>query len=103
MTNLEQFIGKYVNRRGYSDTTPVGKIIGILGKSTLIIKEVVAGPNKVKMEYVAGGFSAHCINQSEQEYDFTETDKVLKMRYSKQWLHQYSINECPLKYYDYNF
>ena len=62
-------IGKYINQVLYTDVNPVGKIIGIKGKTKVIIQPVEAGPNKAKMEYIPGGFVGHCYNQNEQEYD----------------------------------
>jgi hypothetical protein len=101
--NLTQYIGSFVNRYGYSDIDPVGQIVGIKGKTTLIIRRVEAGKNKTKMEFIPGGFSATCVNQYEQEYDFEILDYTFEMRYSKQFLKQYRIDSKPVKYYDYNF
>jgi len=100
-----ELIGKYINRVLYSDVDPVGKIIAIKGKTKVIIQPVKAGENKVKMEFIAGGFSAHCVNQGYQEYDFFETGEPFMVSLSKTSLKNrfWSINERPRKYYDYNF
>lgn len=100
-----ELIGKYINRVLWSDVDPVGKIIAIKGKTKVIIQPVDAGENKVKMEFVAGGFSAHCVNQSAQEYDFFEHGDPFEAPLSKTSLlkRYWSIDEQPRKYYDYNF
>jgi hypothetical protein len=98
----EDLIGKYINRHGYSDIDPVGKIVGIKSKTIVFVQPVVAGENKTKMEWVAGGFAGHCVNQHAQSYDFTEEGEVFEMRLSSgDRCHR--ISEKPIKYYDYNF
>ena len=101
--NLQEQIGKYLNRYGYSDVDPIGKIIGVKGKATFIVKRVVAGENKTKMKFVPGGFSAICLNDWAQEYDFHETDEIINFRVSKHSLKRVQIETKPVKYYDYNF
>jgi hypothetical protein len=100
-----ELIGKYINRVLWSDVDPVGKIIAIKGKSKVIIQPVKAGENKVKMEFVAGGFSFHCLNQGSQEYDFIEKGEPFIVSLSNSSLNKrfWRINEHPIKYYDYNF
>jgi hypothetical protein len=100
-----ELIGKYINRVLWSDVDPVGKIIGVKGKTKVIIQPVKAGENKVKMEFIAGGFSAHCINQSFQEYDFLEKGEPFIVSLSNSSLNKrfWRINEYPRKWYDYNF
>lgn len=100
-----ELIGKYINRVLWSDVDPVGKIIGIKGKTKVIIQPIKAGENKVKMEFVAGGFSFHCLNQGNQEYDFFEKGIPFQASLSNSSLKKrfWRINEHPRKYYDYNF
>lgn len=100
-----ELIGKYINRVLWSDVDPVGKIIGIKGKTKIIIQPIKAEENKVKMEFVAGGFSAHCLNQYNQEYDFQESGTPFDTSLSNSKLKNryWSIDNQPRKYYDYNF
>jgi hypothetical protein len=98
-----ELIGKFLNHYGYSDVNPIGKIIAVKGKTTIIVQQVVASNNKTKMQYIVGGFSAVCTNQSEQEYDFFETEKTMEFRLSKSFLKQYGIDNKPKKFYDFNF
>jgi len=98
-------IGKYINQHLYSDTNPVGKIIAVRGKTFVTIQPIVAGPNKVKMEFSTGGFAAHCTNQDEQQYDFFEEGEPYEIRLSAtqmKRLHM-AISDRPIKRYDYNF
>jgi hypothetical protein len=103
MENLSQFVGKYVNRYLYTDVQPVGKIVAVKGKTTLVVKLVRAGENKAKMEFLTGGFSAICLNPWAQYYDFTELDETIEIRYSKSFNKQYRIENDPVNFYDYNF
>jgi hypothetical protein len=98
-------IGKYINQVLWSDVNPVGKIIGIKGKTKVIIQPVEAGPNKAKMEFIPGGFAGHCYNQSEQEYDFVEVGEPFEAPISNSSLRgrMWRIGDSPRKYYDYNF
>jgi hypothetical protein len=100
-----ELIGKYINRVLWSDVDPVGKVIAIKGKTKVIIQPVKCGENKTKMEFVAGGFSAHCLNQWSQEYDFFEQGETFEVSLSKTSLKKrfWSIDERPRKFYDYNF
>ena len=100
-----ELIGKYLNQVLWSDVNPVGKIVGIKGKTKVIVQPVVAGPNKVKMEYVAGGFAGHCVNQNDQQYDFFEQGDTYEMSLSNASMKRrfLSISDRPHKRYDYNF
>lgn len=97
--------GKYINRHLWSDSNPVGKIIATRGKNFVTIQPVEAGKNKVKMEFEVGGFSAHCLNNNQQSYDFFEVGEPYEVRLSKSALANnfWSIEEAPYKHYDYNF
>ena len=98
-----ELIGKYLNRYGYSDIKPVGKIIELVGKESVRVQKIEYGENKVKMNFIPGGFAAHCDNQNEQRYDFTETEEIVTVRLSKAYLKNVRIEESPCRYYDYNF
>ena len=101
----ESLIGKYINQYLWSDVNPVGKIVGVKGKTKVIIQPVVASENLTKMEFIPGGFSAHCTNMYEQRYEFREEGQVFEtvlsnFRMKKSY---WSIEEAPNKHYDYNF
>jgi hypothetical protein len=98
----EDLIGKYINRHGYSDIDPIGKIVGIKSKTIVHVQPVVAGDNLTKLEWVSGGFAGHCVNQNEQKYEFTEEGDLFEMRLSVGDRCN-RISDRPIKYYDYNF
>ena len=95
------FIGKYINRYVGTDIRPVGVIVGVRGKKTLIVERVRAVKNKTPMNihFGAGGFSVGCGNW------VFETDKndVFEMRLSKEMLKTHKIEDDPKYFYDYNF
>ena len=101
----EELIGKYINRYLWSDVNPVGKIVGVKGKTKVVIQPVVAGPNKAKMEFIPGGFSAHCTNMYDQHYDFIERGEMFEISLSNFSMKKSFLGICdyPSKHYDYNF
>jgi hypothetical protein len=101
----QELIGKYLNQYLWSDVNPVGKIVGVKGKTKVLVQPVVAGPNKAKMEFIPGGFSAHCTNMYDQKYDFFEEGAVYEMTLSnfKMKRTHLGIADHPHKHYDFNF
>jgi len=110
MANLEttvnpSLIGKYINTYLWSDVNPLGKIIGIKGKSTLILARVnYKRDESVQMDFIPGGFSAHCTNNHAQKwiYSVDESD-TFTVRLSKIFLRRNRIAEAPYHFYDFNF
>lgn len=101
----EELIGKYINQYLWSDVNPVGKIVAIKGKTKVIVQPVVASENLTKMEFIPGGFSAHCTNMYQQRYEFSEEGKVFETPLSnfRMKAMHWGIAEGPRKHYDYNF
>lgn len=101
----EELIGKYLNQYLWSDVNPVGKIVAIKGKTKVVVQPVVAGPNKAKMEFIPGGFSAHCTNMYDQKYDFFEEGAVYELSLSNSKMKRTNIGiaDHPQKHYDFNF
>lgn len=98
-------IGKYINTYLWSDVEPLGKIVGIKGKSTLILARVnYTRDESAKMDFIPGGFSAHCTNNHAQKwvYSVDETD-TFTVRFSKTFLSRNRIEEKPYHFYDFNF
>ena len=110
MANLEttvnpSLIGKYINTYRWSEVNPLGKIIGIKGKSTLILARVnYKRDESVQMDFIPGGFSAHCTNNHAQKwiYSVDESD-TFTVRLSKSFLRRNRIAEAPYHFYDFNF
>jgi hypothetical protein len=98
-----ELIGKFVSRKGYTDLYIVGQVIGVYGKTGIIIQEMKAVRNTVKMNYVAGGFSAICLNNSDQRWEFETLESTIKDRVSKAFFKIFVISDEPRHHYDYNF
>ena len=100
-----ELIGKYINLVLFSDVDPVGKIVGIKGKTKILIQPVYASENKTKMEYIPGGFAGHCTNMYDQSYEFYEDGEVFEATLSKSGMRSkfWVIGDNPRKFYDYNF
>ena len=100
-----ELIGKYINRGLFTDIDPVGKIVGIKGKTTVLIQPIQASRNLTEMKFNPGGFAGHCVNQDEQSYEFTEVGEVSEVKLSNTFMKNFRwyIHNEPRKYYDYNF
>jgi len=65
----------------------------------------------VKMEFHVGGFSANCSNQQDQKWFINSNPegevKRIRLNSKGQWKdkygNRYSLNDKPIKFYDYNF
>lgn len=101
---------KYANHLGYSDVTP-HEIMRTVSAKTLEIREMKAErDDTVKLEWVAGGFAGHCVNQRSQKWNITsDTDRqTFRIRLGKLgWKdahgRRFVLNDQPVKFYDYNF
>ena len=102
---------KYANQIGYSDINPF-EIIRVISDKTIEIREMNAErDDSVKMEFIPGGFFAHCTNQNDQKWIITsdEENPVFRIRISKnrgwqdKYGRRYSLADSPRKFYDYNF
>ena len=100
-------IGKYINQVLWSDVNPVGKIVGIKGKTKVLIQPIVSSENKsIKdMTFIPGGFVGTFTDQHLQSYDFFEVGEVFEANLSNTSMKKrfWSIEERPRKFYDYNF
>ena len=101
---------KYANHIGYSDITPY-EVVRVVSNKTIEIREMKCERDEsIKLEFHVGGFSAHCSNQSEQEWFITpdEESRVIRIRLGKRgWKDahggRYKLADEPVKFYDYNF
>jgi len=101
---------QYANFIGYSDITPY-EVVKVISDKTLEIREMDAKlAEGQKPQFVPGGFSAHCINQSELQWDITSnpSNKVLRVRMHKNGYYyhkgsRFALSDAPVKFYDYNF
>lgn len=101
----------YANHIGYSDINPF-EIVRKISDKTIEIREMNAVRDRsVELDFVPGGFSAHCRNQSSQKWTISsdETAPVVRIRLSKNrgWQDKYGrrfqLADQPRKFYDFNF
>ena len=101
----------YANQIGYSDVNPF-EVVRIISDKTMEVRAMDAERDvSFKLEFIPGGFSAHCVNQSEQKWNITsnEENPIVRIRLSKNrgWQDKYgrrfSLADAPRKFYDYNF
>ena len=101
---------QYANHYGYSDVDPY-EVIRVVSDKTIEIREMKAErDDSVKMEFVAGGFAGHCVNQQDQKWHISsdESRPVIRIRLGKRgWKcphgRRFSLSDKPKKFYDYNF
>ena len=101
---------KYANHHGYSDVDPY-EVVRVISDKTIEIREMKAErDDSVKMEFVAGGFAGHCVNQRDQKWNISSDDSspVIRIRLGKRgWKcphgRRFALSDQPVKYYDYNF
>lgn len=100
----------YANHMGYSDVTPY-EIIRKISDKTLEVREMQATiTNREELIFIPGGFSAHCPNQFNQEWDIKpdESRPIIRIRLNKKgWQdkhgHKFTLAIKPQKFYDFNF
>ena len=102
---------EFANQCGYSDVNPY-EVVRKISEKTIEVRAMDAERDEsVKMEFHAGGFSAHCSNQSEQKWNITSNKEnpVFRIRLSKNrgWQDKYGnrfkLSNKPHKFYDFNF
>lgn len=100
----------YANHIGYSDINPY-EIVRVVSDKTLEIREMTATrDDSVKLEFIPGGFSAHCRNQHDQKWHIESNPNrpTIRIRLGKNgWKdkhgQRYRLDDHPIKFYDYNF
>ena len=103
-TNSEM-VGKFINEYLWSDVNPRGKIVGVKSKTQLILARVhVTRDESTQMNFIPGGFSAHCTNNHAQKWIYTvDESDTFTVRISKSFLRRNRIEENPYHFYDFNF
>ncbi len=102
---------KYAAHLGYTDINPY-EVVRVVSDKTIEIRSMDSEQDRsFKPEFVPGGFSACCVNQSEQKWFITSNteNEVFRIRLSKNrgWQdkhgRRFKLTEKPVKFYDYNF
>jgi hypothetical protein len=100
----------YANHIGWSDVDPY-EVVRVISEKTIEIREMDAKrDDSVKLEFIPGGFSAHCSNQRDQKWFITSNpeNRVIRIRLGKKgWKdahgRRFALSDEPVKFYDYNF
>jgi hypothetical protein len=100
----------YANHIGWSDVDPY-EVVRVISEKTIEIREMDAKrDDSVKLEFIPGGFSAHCSNQRDQKWFITSKpeNRVIRIRLGKKgWKdahgRRFALSDEPVKFYDYNF
>ena len=73
---------QFANHIGYSDVNPF-EVVKVISDKTIEIRAMDAErDDSVKLDFIPGGFSAHCANQSEQKlrsFCLSENFKTLEI------------------------
>ena len=101
---------QYANQYGYSDVYPF-EVVKVISDKTIEVREMDAERDEsVKLEWVAGGFAGHCVNQRDQKWNITSNpeNRVIRIRLGKQgWKdkhgRKFGLSDKPTRFYDYNF
>lgn len=110
MTDIKNTFG-FANHVGYSDVNP-HEIVRWVSDKTVEIRAMKAERDpSYKPEMVVGGFSAVCLNQSEQKWVITGNPKArvfrIRLHADGAWRcpngNRYQLGVKPIKFYDYNF
>ena len=104
---------QYMNYIGYSDVHPYEVLRFSPSGKTAYLRSMNSSLKKDwKPEVIPGGFSGHCVNQDQQEWDITSDptgrEVTVRLHRNGRWHcsagSRYS-NPCdkPVRFYDYNF
>ena len=101
---------QYANHFGYTDVNPF-EIVRVVSAKTIEVREMKCERDtSVKLEFIPGGFSAHCVNDHEQKWHISsdESAPVIRIRLGKNgWKdkhgRKFGLADEPVKYYDHNF
>lgn len=102
---------KYANQYGYSDVNPYEVIRSVSEKCLEVRAMEAERDGSVKLEWAAGGFAGHCVNQRDQKWfiESNASNPVIRIRLNKSGIwkdkygNKYDLSDVPVKFYDYNF
>jgi len=101
-------VGMFCNQFGYSDVTPYEIVAVSKSGKTLTLRVVDTKLSKTfKPNIEVGGFSGHCTNSDEQEWEYftNENNPTIKVSLSKKGFGKgrFDVSYLPFKNHDYNF
>ena len=101
----------YANHIGYSDINPF-EVVKVISDKTIEVRAMDAiRDESVELQWVAGGFAGHCVNQDNQKWFIKSnaSNPIVRIRLSKNkgWQdkdgRKFRLSDQPTKFYDYNF
>lgn len=100
----------YANHYGYSDVNPF-EVVKVISDKTIEVREMDSERDEsVKLDWAAGGFAGHCINQRDQKWFIKSNpeNSVIRIRLGKNgWKdkhgRRFDLSDKPVRFYDYNF
>ena len=99
----------YCNNHMYTDVQPY-EIVKVISPKTIEVRQMDTVQTVKPKHFVSGGFSAHCVDQDKQDYNYSsnESNKVIRARlqkdgYYKSIVGKHFLSEQPFKFHDYNF
>ena len=107
-------IKAFANRGSYTDCEPF-EVVKKISDKCVEIRMMDSKELEWEKEWVVGGFSGIMVNQNEQKWEITQNKNrpTFRIRFSNpkngyitwkdKYGNQYSMNDRPIKFYDYNF
>ncbi len=99
----------YCNNHMYSDVQPY-EIVRVISPKTIVIRQMDTVQTVKPKQFVSGGFSAHCVDQDKQDYNYSsnKSNKLIQARLQKSGHYKsivgkHFLSEQPFKFHDYNF
>ncbi len=103
---LKYPVKKYISYYMYSDVEAY-EVIRQVSPNVVEVRALITKQIKFPSEFHIGGFSAHCSDNYNQEYEYTSNDEapIVRIKLSKKgWgKGRWGMSEKPYKHYDYNF
>jgi hypothetical protein len=101
-------IRKFANHIMWSDVEPY-EVVRIISDKCVEIRPMQTKQIVFPKQFLVGGFSAHCADNYNQEYQYTSdpSRSTMKIRKGKKgWGSgslKFQMSDAPVKHYDYNF
>jgi hypothetical protein len=101
-------IRKFANLVLWSDVQPY-EVVRVVSDKCVEIRAMETKQIVFPKEFHIGGFSAHCADNWNQDYEYSsnETAPTMKIRKGKKgWKSgslKFQMSDAPVKHYDYNF
>lgn len=99
-------IRNYCNQYGYTDVHPY-EVVRVISPNCVILRALDTIQTKFPQHYEVGGFSAHCVDNHNQEYTYHSNilNPLVKIKKGKKgWgSGKFRMANFPYKHYDYNF